>query len=172
MKKTESEPDFAASRVKKILDREKGSLSNEGIKEKDHTFSFQKRPGSLPGMALPTLPTSSRQLSAKRKGASQKETTMAAGALSQNQNYPLDLIEKLEALQSRAVKNLHVKEQIIAARRLKALGSEIQGWMFARFQWKARQMQEKEEEIPSHIPERQEERQFQITRIIPYLSDR
>lgn len=172
MRNSEPEPDSAASRVKKVLDREKGSLSHEATKEKDHSFSFQKRPGSLPGMAPPTLPTSSRQLSAKLKGASQKETTMAAGALSQNQNYPLALIEKLEALQSRAVKNLHVKEQIIAARRLKELGSEIQEWVATQIQWKARQMQEKEEEIPSHIPERQEERQFQITRIIPYLSDR
>ncbi len=96
---------------------------------------------------------------------------MAATALSHNQNYPLALIEKAEALQSKAVKNLRVKEQLIAARRLKAMGHEIQEWVFAQIQWKARQMEEQRVEENHYYPEREEERQFQITRIIPYLSD-
>jgi hypothetical protein len=171
MKKEESEPDFAASRIKKVHDREKPSLLKGDEKGKSHAFSFQKRPSSLPKVAPNNLPSSSRQLKAKPStDSSNKQTAMAAGAFSQNQNYPLELIDKLEALQSKVVKNLRVKEQIIAARRLKAIGSEIQEWMFTRFQWQARQMLEnKQEEEMLPVPVRQEERQFRITRIIPFL---
>jgi len=174
MKKSENEPDFAASRIKKIHDREKSSLLKGDEKGKSRAFSFQKRPSYLPKVAPNNLTSSSCQLKAKSStNSSNRETATATGALSQNQNYPLEFIEKLEALQSKVVKNLRVKEQIIAARRLKAMGSEIQEWMFTRFQWQARQMLEnKQEEDTLPVPVRQEERQFRITRIIPFLSDR
>jgi len=172
MEHPEQKPDFATSRVKKVLNREKKALSHELEKEKEHHFSFEKRPALFPEVTPPQPQSSSRQISAKSaEKTSPKQTTMAATALSHNQNYPLALIEKAEALQSKAVKNLRVKEQLIAARRLKAMGHEIQEWVFAQIQWKARQMEEQRVEENHYYPEREEERQFQITRIIPYLSD-
>ncbi len=60
MENPEQKPDFATSRVKKVLNREKKALSHELEKTKEHHFSFEKRPALLPEVT-PPQPQSKQQ---------------------------------------------------------------------------------------------------------------
>lgn len=84
----------------------------------------------------------------------------------QNQNYPLFFIEKAESLRMRKVRNVKVKERLIAVRNLKKLSHHMQQWMHQEVSVLGKNSEEFHE-----LLQRREERHFQIDRIIRYLSD-
>lgn len=85
---------------------------------------------------------------------------------------PFLWLEQMEALQGRKVANVKVKERQIAAKRFKSMGAQLQDWAMRRFRHSIKPIAQKENKNNwLELKERQEERQFVLTRIIKYLTD-
>ena len=97
-----------------------------------------------------------------------------------NQRYPL-LLHFDKGLNQRKIKNLQQKEELIASKNFKKIARQTQDWMYSQFQHQVKVIKEDEEakskeENSSQVNweelvNSKEERQFQINRVIKYLSD-
>lgn len=165
-----SESSDSAKRVKTFFSNSQNREDAEKS-AKSHDYRLEQSPPLLQGIEGITLNPS---MPTKRRLA---KATVVEGKVpleqlycSANQNYPLDIIEKTEALQLRKVKSVRVKERFIAARELKKLSHEMQQWIYSQVHQKVEVLGKDHVDFYTLL-EKREERHFQIDRIIKYLSN-
>lgn len=124
--------------------------------------------------------------SAMRDRASESQGT-AFSSIAQNQlcslnqRHPL-LLHFEKRLNERVIKNIKHKEYVIAVKNFKKIARQTQDWMYGLFNHQVKVIHEEtknkknESDQPSifweELIKSKEERQFEINRVIKYLSDR
>lgn len=90
--------------------------------------------------------------------------------LSLHPKTPLFLIDQREAFHGKRIKNLQVKERLLAARRLKSIGQQTQLWVESRFNHKVT-LDKPDKNGHWQDPTHRIDRQFLIERVIKYLTE-
>lgn len=157
----------------------RSKLADAQQAETSHVFNAEKQP-PIPagidevilrkGRAVTKSPKTPRH--AKRMPSSSKARGLVNHLkYSQIAKTPLFLIDQREAFHSKRIKNLQIKEQLLAARTLKSIGRETQDWIEQRFRHRITDKSKENKAIKEEPVVQRPDRQFLIERVIRYLTD-
>jgi hypothetical protein len=188
--------DLAVKRIKHLFSRGKEHFLYSAFLEKHfvHEYDHLKCPSMITSLQKLSLEkqkakreerkkihVSSKAMSKKSQNGQEAFNSIAQNQLcSLNQRYPL-LLHYEKKLNERKIKSIQVKEWVIASKNFKKIARQTQDWMYAQFQHRVKVIKEdltnkKANSDNASVPwedllKSNEERQFQITRVVKYLSD-
>lgn len=170
----------AISRVKLLFSRDQKkpseAIKNNQVREYDH-------------VKIPHLLTSQRSFASHEKNFLKKGEGRAENWLSKKQvscaqdsscslspRYLMHLLKNAHSAQMKKVKNLHLKEYLIAQRNFQKMGETMNEWMNTYLKDKIKMIPKEVPKAKDETPwedfvQHKEERQFLITRVIKYLLD-
>lgn len=154
----------------------KKNLVNSAEGSNTHSFDIQQEP---------PLPTGIDNIIEKGRGGESSSTASRRAQIatpepkalavvdqfkcSLSEKTPLFLIDQLAAFQNKSIRNIQVKERLLAARRLKAMSQQMHQWVEKRLNHRVSLTKKEAEWVPHKT--REEERHFLIERVIKYLTD-
>lgn len=129
---------------------------------------------------LPIHSAMDKILSKKRREEKKKKPSSPMNAqslianplrCSLSEKTPLFLIDQRKVFLNKQIKDLRVKEQLLAARRLKSIGQHMHAWIQHRLHQQITHQSEQSSKAGEGNVLKHEERHFLIDRVIKYLTD-
>lgn len=172
--------DEAITRVKLLFSRDQNKFPETIKNPQVRAYDYVKIPDLLPSQN--TFVLHNKDYLKKRSKESENSLSKKQVSFTGHSNcslsprYLMHLLMEMKTIEMKKVKNLHLKEYLIAQRNFRKMGETMNEWMNTYLKDKIKVIPKETPKVKDEIPwedfvQQKEERQFLITRVIKYLLD-